>query len=92
MADLGGGNVSLKARANNLFVAADNAGAAPLLAKNPAVGSWETFQLIRNGDGTVSFRAQINNNLVCAENGGAAALIANRTAIGPWESFDLINN
>jgi hypothetical protein len=92
MADLGSGNVSLRAKSNNLLVAADNAGAAPLLAKNTAVGSWETFQLIRNGDGSVSFRAQVNNNLVCAENAGAAALIANRTAIGPWESFDLINN
>ncbi|MEU0089321.1 hypothetical protein [Kribbella sp. NPDC006257] len=92
MADLGGGNVSLRAKSNNLLVAADNAGAAPLLAKNTAVGSWETFQLIRNGDGSVSFRAQVNNQLVCAENAGAAALIANRTAIGPWESFDLINN
>ena len=86
MADLGGGNVSLRAKSNNLLVAADNAGAAPLLAKNTAVGSWETFQLIRNGDGSVSFRAQVNNQLVCAENAGAAALIANRTAIGPWES------
>ena len=48
MADLGGGNVSLRAKVNNLLVAADNAGAGPLIAKNTAVGSWETFQLIRN--------------------------------------------
>ncbi|GAB2581816.1 fascin domain-containing protein [Kribbella endophytica] len=90
MTDLGGGNVSLRAKANNLLVAADDAGAGPLLAKNQNVGSWETFQLIRNGDGSVSFRAQINNKLVCADNGGAAPLIANRDAIGPWEQFDLI--
>ena len=92
MTDLGGGNVSLRAKANNLLVAADNAGAAPLLAKNQAVGSWETFQLIRNGDGSVSFRAAVNNKLVCADNGGANPLIANRDAIGPWEQFDLITN
>ncbi|HET6296545.1 MAG TPA: DUF5703 domain-containing protein [Kribbella sp.] len=92
MADLGGGNVSLRAKVNNLLVAADNAGAGPLIAKNTAVGSWETFQLIRNPDGTVSFRAQINNQLVCADNAGAAPLIANRAAVGPWESFDLITN
>jgi hypothetical protein len=90
LTDLGGGNVSLRAKANNLLVAADDAGAGPLLAKNQAVGSWETFQLIRNGDGSISFRAQVNSRLVCAENGGAAALIANRDAIGPWEQFDLI--
>jgi hypothetical protein len=90
MADLGGGNVSLRAKANNLLVAADDAGAGPLLAKNQNAGSWETFQLIRNADGSVSLRAQVNNKLVCAENGGAAPLIANRDAIGPWEQFDLI--
>ncbi|MGC4942007.1 fascin domain-containing protein [Kribbella sp. DT2] len=90
MTDLGGGNVSLRAKANNLLVAADDAGAGPLLAKNQNVGSWETFQLIRNGDGSVSLRAQVNNKLVCADNGGAAPLIANRDAIGPWEQFDLI--
>jgi hypothetical protein len=92
MANLGGGNVSLRARVNNLLVAADNAGAGPLIAKNTAVGPWETFQLINNPNGTVSFRAQVNNMLVCAENAGAAPLIANRTAIGQWEQFDLINN
>jgi hypothetical protein len=92
LTDRGGGNISLKAKVNNLYVAADNAGAAPLIAKNSAVGSWETFQLIRNSDGSVSLRAQVNNSLVCAENAGAAPLIANRTAIGPWEQFELINN
>ncbi|GAB3934446.1 hypothetical protein GCM10027614_07470 [Micromonospora vulcania] len=30
--DLGGGNVALRAKANGLYVAAENAGAAPLIA------------------------------------------------------------
>ncbi|QNE21877.1 RICIN domain-containing protein [Kribbella qitaiheensis] len=48
LADLGGGNVSLKAKANNLFVAADNAGAAALIANRAAIGPWEQFDLITN--------------------------------------------
>ncbi|MFD1052623.1 hypothetical protein ACFQ1S_47025, partial [Kibdelosporangium lantanae] len=64
----------------------------PLIANRTAIGAWETFQLVRNGDGSVSLRAQANNNYVCAENAGAQPLIANRTAIGAWEQFDLVNN
>jgi glycosyl hydrolase family 95 len=90
--DRGGGNVTLRARVNNQYVCAENAGAAPLIANRTAIGPWETFQLIHNPNGTVSFRAQANNNLVTAENAGASPLIANRTAIGTWEQFDLINN
>ena len=84
--------VSLRARANNRLVTAENAGAAPLIANRTAVGLWETFDMSGNSDGSVSFRARANNQLVTAENAGAAPLIANRTAVGPWESFDLIAN
>jgi hypothetical protein len=70
-------------------VAAENAGAAPLIANRTAIGPWETFQLIRNTDGSVSLRALANGRFVTAENAGAAPLIANRTAIGTWERFDL---
>ncbi|MFF7155037.1 hypothetical protein [Streptomyces sp. NPDC008139] len=80
------------AHANGQYVTADNAGAAPLIAKVDAVGTWEQFQLVRNGDGSVSLRARVNNQYVTAENGGAAALIANRAAIGQWEEFDLIQS
>jgi hypothetical protein len=90
--DLGGGNVALRAKVNNNYVTAENAGAQPLIANRTAIGPWETFQLVHNGDGTVSFRAQVNGKYVCAENAGAAALIANRDAIGPWEQFDLVTN
>jgi alpha-L-fucosidase 2 len=87
LADLGNGNVSIKARANGLYVCADNAGAAALIANRTAVGQWETFARIDNGDGTVSFKSAANNLYVTADDGGNQPLIANRTAIGPWEKF-----
>ena len=82
--------ISLRAHADNSYVSADNAGANPLIANRTAIGTWETFNLIHNGDGSISLRALANNQIVTAENAGAAPLIANRTAIGPWEEFDLI--
>jgi hypothetical protein len=88
--DLGGGNVALRSRANNMFVCAENGGAAALVANRATAGSWETFALVRNADGSESLRATVNNMYVVAENSGAAALIANRAAIGPWEKFDLV--
>jgi lysophospholipase L1-like esterase len=88
--DLGNGNVALKAKVNNLYVTAENAGAQALIANRTAAGSWETFQLIANPDGSTTLRAQINGKYVCAESAGAQPLIANRTAIGPWEQFDII--
>lgn len=90
LVDLGGGNVALRSRANNLYVCAENAGAEPLIANRTAAGAWETFARIDNGDGTISLRATVNNKYVVAENGGAAALVANRDAIGPWEKFTLV--
>lgn len=88
--DAGGGQVALRARVNGRYVAAENAGAAPLIANRTAIGSWERFTMIRNADGTVSFRAAVNSRYVVAENAGVAPLIANRTAIGPWEKFNLV--
>ncbi|WP_028051117.1 lectin [Cellulomonas sp. URHD0024] len=84
--------VSLRARVNSRYVAAENAGASALIANRTAIGPWETFDLITNQDASISLRAHANNAYVTAENAGAAALIANRTAIGPWEKFDLIRN
>jgi alpha-L-fucosidase 2 len=90
LVDLGGGNVALRARVNNMFVCAENAGANPLVANRASAGSWETFARVNNSDGTISLRATVNNKYVVADNGGAAALIANRDAIGPWEKFTLV--
>ncbi|MCW2880609.1 MAG: Fibronectin type protein, partial [Sphaerisporangium sp.] len=88
--DLGNGNVALRAKINNMYVTAENAGAQPLIANRTAVGAWETFQLITNSNGSVSLRAQANGQYVCADGGGAQPLIANRTAIGQWEQFDIV--
>ena len=71
--DLGGGNIALRARVNNMYVCAENAGANPLIANRAAVGPWETFTRVNNSDGSVSLRATVNNMYVVAENAGAAA-------------------
>ena len=90
LVDLGGGNVALRARVNNMFVCAEGAGAQPLIANRASSGSWETFARVNNSDGTISLRATVNNKYVVAENGGAGSLIANRDSIGPWEKFTLV--
>ncbi|WP_431262096.1 lectin [Roseateles chitinivorans] len=84
--------VTLRARVNNRYVTAENAGATALIANRDAIGGWEQFELLDAGNGNIALRARANGKLVCAENGGGSALIANRTAVGPWESFKLIRN
>jgi lysophospholipase L1-like esterase len=84
--------ISLRAHANGMYVCAENAGAAALIANRTAIGAWETFDLLDAGNGNVALRAHANNQLVTAENAGAAALIANRTAVGLWETFQLVHN
>ncbi|MET7427082.1 ThuA domain-containing protein [Dactylosporangium sp. NPDC005555] len=84
--------VALRAQANNRIVAAENAGAAPLIANRTAVGGWEQFDVVDLGGGNVALRARINGLYVCADNAGVAPLIANRTAVGAWETFALITN
>jgi hypothetical protein len=86
------GVISLRAHANNLYVTADNAGAAALIANRTAIGTWETFDTVDAGGGNIALRAHANNLYVTAENAGAQPLIANRTAIGTWETFQLIHN
>ena len=84
--------ISLRSRANNMYVTADNAGASPLIANRTAIGTWEQFDQITAGSGTIALRAHANNMYVTADNAGASPLIANRTAIGTWETFQLIQN
>ncbi|NYV73451.1 mucin-2 [Streptomyces sp. UH6] len=84
--------VSLRSRANNQYVCAENAGANPLVANRATVGDWERFDLVDLGGGAVALRARVNGRYVCAENAGAGALIANRTTVGPWETFQRVNN
>jgi hypothetical protein len=96
---LGGSNppptatvISLRARANGMYVCADNAGAAPLIANRTAIGAWETFDVLDAGGGNIALRSHANSQIVCADNAGASALIANRTAVGGWETFQLVHN
>ena len=84
--------VSLRARANNQYVSAENAGAEPLVANRTAIGPWEQFDLVDLGGGAVALLAQANGQYVCAENAGAEPLVANRTAIGLWETFQRVDN
>jgi hypothetical protein len=81
--------VSLRAHANNLYVTAENAGAAALIANRGAVGGWEQFDLIDLGGGNVALRAHANGQYVTA---GASPLIASRTSVGTSERFQLIHN
>jgi hypothetical protein len=84
--------ISLRARANSMYVTADNAGASPLIANRTTIGAWEQFDQLDAGGGNIALRAHANSQIVCADNAGASALIANRTAVGGWETFQLIHN
>ncbi|MFE5209022.1 mucin-2 [Streptomyces sp. NPDC056600] len=87
-----GSVVSLRSRANNQYVCAENAGANPLVANRATVGDWERFDLVDLGGGAVALRARVNSRYVCAENAGSGSLVANRTSVGPWETFQRVNN
>jgi hypothetical protein len=87
-----GSPVGLRAHANGQIVAAESAGAQPLIANRPAADPWERFDFIDNADGTVSLRAHANGNYVDAPNGGASSLIADSPTLGPAQKFDLIYN
>jgi hypothetical protein len=84
--------VSLRARADSMYVVAENGGSAPLIANRAAIGQWEQFDLIDLGGRSVALCAHANSSYVCADNGGATPLIANRHAVGPWETFTLVRN
>jgi hypothetical protein len=84
--------ITLRARANNDYVTAENAGADPLIANRTSVGPWEQFDVVDAGSGNIALRAKINGKYVTAENAGADPLIANRASIGPWETFKLVTN
>lgn len=84
--------VAFRARANNRYVVAENAGAKSLIANRTAIGLWEQFDVIDAGGGFIALRSRANGKYVVAESAGAKPLIANRTAIGPWEKFTIIKN
>jgi beta-glucanase (GH16 family) len=77
----------IRASANNTFVSADNAGASPLVANRPTVSSWESFQVVDNGDGTIALKSIINNLFVTVDGANGGRLIANRASVGAQEKF-----
>ncbi|MEU6432080.1 hypothetical protein ABZ860_39775 [Microbispora sp. NPDC046973] len=81
--------VSLRSRANNLYV---TAAASPLIASRSGVGVNEQFDRIDLGGGDIALRARSNGKYVTAESAGAQPLIADRDAIGPWETFRQVAN
>ncbi len=83
--------VSLRARVNNRYVAAENAGTAPLIANRTAIGLWERFDRVDVGGGNIALRSRANNLYVTANN-GTAPLIANKATAGSWETFQLVSN
>ncbi|GAA0994305.1 hypothetical protein GCM10009555_086560 [Acrocarpospora macrocephala] len=44
-ANVGNGTIALHSRANNMYVAAEPAGAQPRIANRTAIGPWERFDL-----------------------------------------------
>jgi lysophospholipase L1-like esterase len=84
--------ISLRAHADNDIVTADNAGGSPLIANRTAIGPWEQFDEISEGNGSIALRAHANGQIVTADAAGASPLIAARTVVGAWETFGLIHN
>jgi glycoprotein endo-alpha-1,2-mannosidase len=85
-------SVSLRARVNNRYVAAENAGAAALIANRTAIGPWEQFDRVNVAPGQIALRSRANGLYVTAANSGGAPLIASRPTIGVWETFQLVSN
>lgn len=84
--------ISLRAAANGQLVAAEGAGAWPLIANRSVVGQWEQFAIEYLDGDDIALRSRVNSMYVCSESGGASPLVANRRDVGPWETFDLIKN
>jgi 3D (Asp-Asp-Asp) domain-containing protein len=78
---------TLKAKANNNYVSADNYGDNPLIANRTSAAEWEQYQVINNTDGTISLLSMSNNKYVCADLNQGAKLVASSTSIQQWEKF-----
>ena len=84
------GKYSIKAVANEKYVAAENGGSETIVANRDSYGgSWETFYLINNDDGTVSLKADANNKYVCAVLDEENQLVPRSDNVGTWEKFQI---
>ncbi|MEU2166869.1 fascin domain-containing protein [Micromonospora chersina] len=69
-------------------MAAESAGAKPLIARSASIGPWETFDFLDyNPDGSIYLRAAIDGQAVTAGSTGASQLISSRTV--DWNSETL---
>lgn len=82
-----GSVVTIRASANNTFVAAENAGASPLVANRAAASTWEQFRVIDNGDGTISLQAVINGLFVVPDLGNGGRLVASSGTVTTAAKF-----
>ena len=84
------GKYSIKAVANEKYVAAENGGSDPIVAnRDNYSGSWETFYIVNNDDGTVSIKADANNKYVCAVLDEENQLTPRSDSISTWEKFKI---
>ena len=84
------GKYSIKAVANEKYVAAENGGNDPIVAnRDNYSGSWETFYIVNNDDGTVSIKADANNKYVCAVLDEENQLTPRSDSISTWEKFKI---
>ncbi|MDQ1260903.1 MAG: hypothetical protein QG575_84 [Euryarchaeota archaeon] len=83
------GSVALQA-ANGQYLCAEGGGGDGVVANRNAIGAWETFKLLDQGNGKVALQAA-NGQYLCAEGGGGDGVVANRNAIGAWETFTIVD-
>ena len=84
------GKYSIKAVANEKYVAAENGGSDPIVAnRDNYSGSWETFYIVNNDDGTVSIKADANNKYICAVLDEENQLTPRSDSISTWEKFKI---
>ncbi|MEV4350024.1 GDSL-type esterase/lipase family protein [Actinoplanes sp. NPDC049596] len=82
--------VALRARVNDKYVTAEDAGAQALIANRDAVGDWESFDRIPMGDGTFALRAHSNGEYVTAS--PDSPLIASGRTVSDAQRFRLVAN
>ena len=84
-----GQTVWLRSRATGRYVAADLNRDGDLVADRSAVGRWEQFDVVGNGDGTVSLRARANGRLVATFN-DRPRLRAEGKNVGPEDTYRFV--
>ena len=82
-------NIALKA-GNGQYIVAEGGGGGAVYADRNAIGGWETFELVDQGNSRYALKAN-NGQYLVAEGGGGGAVYADRNAIGGWETFEFVD-